>query len=165
MVPCAHRPSNIVSRKGVNDITFGMLRSDVRKWIGAPVEVFKRTETSFPADIYASSVFFYYDKDDRLEAVEFADGIELRVNGHLVSGLAFQELRALILTWDPTALDEVDEVRSDALGIATNQGDKIEEGVTYEALIAYRDGYWAEYDAKWRTQAIPGTSDIDPRTT
>jgi len=144
------RPSsfNIVPRKGVNDITFGMLRQEVREKLGAPVETFRRFPDSAPEDIYAGRVFFEYDKDDRLKAIMFADDIELRVNGYLVSGLAFQDLRALILSWDPAALDEMDEVRSDALGIATNQGDKIEEGDTYESVIAYRDGYWDEWDAR-----------------
>src|SRR5690349_16394516 len=88
--------------KGVDGIEFGMMPNDVRRHFNSEPRSFKRTpQDSFPCDYFESEgVFFYYDGEGQLEAVEFASPAQPSVENLKLLGLGLNEATAALSGFD-----------------------------------------------------------------
>lgn len=69
----------------VNGLLFGSARSVVRKMLGRPESVFRKTATSTNTTDAYSGYHVYYTANDTLEAIEFfGDSIELTVDSSII---------------------------------------------------------------------------------
>ena len=68
----------------VGNIELGASREDVRHAIGLPASQFKKTPMSENTTDDYRSFHVYYDQNDRCEAVEIFDGIEVEVAGKAI---------------------------------------------------------------------------------
>jgi hypothetical protein len=128
---------NITPRVGVNNVRFGMLRREVRQLIGQ-AQASRRRSMQLPADdVYSDhSAFFHYDRNDRLEAVEFATKAELSIDRYRITGLSYEDLKLQMLEWDPSAWLSPDAITSEALGIIATKQPGTE---AYGSVFAHRD--------------------------
>ncbi|ONI41649.1 hypothetical protein AN639_03245 [Candidatus Epulonipiscium fishelsonii] len=61
---------------GANNIKFGMTREEVRKLVNLPYTEFYKWKSTVPTDAY-KYFHAFYDEEDKLEALEFSDEVEL----------------------------------------------------------------------------------------
>lgn len=66
---------------GVDRIRFGMSRSEICSVLGEPKRQFKKTKFSESLTDDFGSFHVFYNKDDRCEAIEIFEGIQVMVNG------------------------------------------------------------------------------------
>ena len=76
---------NLVTTISINGIEFGKIRSVVKKNLGKPKRVFKKTPDAVnTTDAYANFHVFY-SADDKLEAIEiFGNEISLSINSQTI---------------------------------------------------------------------------------
>ncbi len=67
----------------VGEINFGMARTEVRKILGEYKE-FKKSKYSKNTTDDFSTCHVFYDGDNKCEAVEIFDGIEVRIGGSII---------------------------------------------------------------------------------
>ena len=70
----------VIPMKKVNDIEFGMERSEVRKKFTIPAKEFKKSKFSKRTTDDFGSCHVYYDKNDKCEAVEIFDDVMVYIN-------------------------------------------------------------------------------------
>ena len=73
----------------VNGVTFGMSREKIRSLLGTATEFYK-----FADDVNTTDNFkfchIFYDENDKCEAIEIMDEVEVYVNGSLVFPTDFE---------------------------------------------------------------------------
>lgn len=130
---------NITPRQGVNGVLFGLLRRQVRQALGQATASIRRNTHVPSDDIYGDrEAYFRYDKQDRLEAVEFSTHAELAIDYYQISGLSYDELTQQILEWDPSAVIRDNHLQSSSLGLAVRRQPG---AAAYDSVLAHRDGY------------------------
>ena len=76
---------NVQPNVSVNKIEFGTDRAYVRKLLGKPKRVFKKTANAVNTTDAYEDFHVYYSADDNLEAIELFEGsIALSINSHPV---------------------------------------------------------------------------------
>lgn len=131
--------------KGVDSIAFGATPDDVRSRFTSEPKTFKRTpQDSFPCDYFESEgVFFYYDGDARLEAVEFALPAQPLIENLNLLGLGLDNATAVLSRLDSEVEKEADGAIAYQLGVsiyAPLAKDNI--GAPVESVLAFRPGYY-----------------------
>lgn len=82
--------------KRVGEIDLGASRSVVREAVNLPYKEFKKTPLSTNTTDDFGTFHVYYDDDDRCEAVELFDDVEVEVDGKLVFPTSSEEARRVI---------------------------------------------------------------------
>lgn len=80
--------------EGFNNAKFGMKRSEVRAILGEPVREFKKSKFSKTTTDDYSMFHIFYDKEDKFEAVEFFDEVEVKINDSVIFPVAVEKLKA-----------------------------------------------------------------------
>lgn len=80
---------------GFDDVKFGMERSEVRALLGEPVQEFKKSKFSKVTTDDYSAYHIFYDKDNRFEAVEFFDEVEIQINNNVVFPVSLDKLKEM----------------------------------------------------------------------
>ena len=86
----------VIPTKKVNDIEFGMERSEVRKKFPVQAREFKKSKFSKRTTDDFGSCHVYYDENDRCEAVEIFDDAEVYMDGKKVFPITVQEIMEII---------------------------------------------------------------------
>lgn len=136
---------NIAPLRGVGNIEFNSPREEVRRLVNAPLQSFKRSfDDPFPCDYYrAMGAFFYYDVEDRLEAIEFAAPARPTVGGLELLGLGFDEACASLRTLDSDVRQEIDGAIAPHLGVSVYAPlAKDDPAAPVESVLAFRPGYY-----------------------
>ncbi|MGN6820464.1 MAG: hypothetical protein ACTHJR_17535 [Sphingomonas sp.] len=131
--------------KGVDDIEFGAAPADVRRHFDSQPKSFKRTpQDAFPCDYFESQgVFFYYDGDGRLEAVEFASPARPSVEKLNLLGLGLDEATAALSGLDSEVEKEADGAIAYQLGVSIYAPlAKENPAAPVESVLAFRPGYY-----------------------
>jgi len=131
--------------KGIDSIEFGMAPADVRRHFDDEPKSFKRTpQDSFPCDYFESQgVFFYYDGEGRLEAVEFASPAQPSVEKLNLLGLGLDEATAALSGLDSEVEKEVDGAIAYQLGVSIYAPlAKENPSAPVESVLAFRPGYY-----------------------
>jgi hypothetical protein len=131
--------------KGVDSIEFGMARDDVRSRFGSEPKSFKRSSRdTFPCDYFASDgVFFYYDDDGHLEAVEFALPAQPSVENLKLLGLGLDVAMAALSGLDSEVKKESDGAIAYQLGVSIWAPlAKDDVAAPVETVLAFRPGYY-----------------------
>lgn len=135
----------ILPLKGVDGIEFGMTPDDVRSRFDSEPKTFKRTpQDSFPCDYFESeSVFFYYDSDARLEAVEFALPAQPSIENMKLLGIGLNEATAALSGLDSQVEKEIDGAIAYQLGVSIYAPlAKDNAAAPVESVLAFRPGYY-----------------------
>lgn len=74
---------NVIPLMQVNEIKFGMHRSEVRAILGEATEFFKTSLSTIPTDDFGYCHIFY-DDNDKCEAIEIFDDAEVYINNKLI---------------------------------------------------------------------------------
>lgn len=119
--------------KRVGEIELGASRFVVREAANLPYKEFKKTPLSTNTTDDFGAFHVYYDDDDRCEAVEFFDDVEVEVDGKLVFPTSSEEVRRVIpsLVPDGDGLVSVEE----SVGIYAPGG-------TMESILFGVKGYY-----------------------
>ena len=116
----------------VNGVKFGMNREKVRSLLGAATEFYK-----FDDDINTTDDFgfchVFYDENDKCEAIEIMDEVEVYVNGSLVFPTDFETAKKVIedLEEDDDGLISI----SKSIGIYAPYG-------RMEGILFGKEGYY-----------------------
>lgn len=123
----------VIPTKKVNDIEFGMERAEVRKKFSVPEREFKKSKFSKRTTDDFGSCHVYYDENDRCEAVEIFDDVEVYMDGKKVFPITVQEIIELI----PDLVKEEDSLISQNASIGIYApGDKM------ESILIGCEGYY-----------------------
>ena len=123
----------VIPTKKVNDIEFGMERSEVRKKFPVPAREFKKSKFSKRTTDDFGSCHVYYDENDRCEAVEIFDDAEVYMDGKKVFPITVQEIMEII----PDLVKEDDSFIGDKTSIGIYApGDKM------ESILIGCEGYY-----------------------
>lgn len=132
----------IHNHEGVGPIRFGMGRAEVREVLGGEFESSHRGET--PYDSYFNCDYFvYYDKSEKVGAVEFTEAGYVTLGGVDLLGLSFAEMLEVIRSHDPEVKVGIEGFKSLNLGIgsyAPDGQDKPESPA--ETVIVFPRGYY-----------------------
>ena len=131
--------------KGVEKIEFGMLLDDIRRHFSSEPRTFKRTpQDSFPCDYFESEgVFFYYDSEGHLEAVEFSSPARPSIADLNLLGLGLDKATAALARLDSEVEREVDGAIAYQLGVSVYAPLAKEDATSpVESLMAFRPGYY-----------------------
>lgn len=125
----------IYSQKGANSIEFGMTPDQIRSIMGEDFTLFKRVgdiddnDGRHPADYYAQDgVFFYYDPDGHLEAIEFTRSAVPTISGVNFFELPMNDAAAMLRRMDSGLEFKFGSARSRRLGLALWTSADWEEG-------------------------------------
>jgi hypothetical protein len=135
----------IAPLKGVGNIKFGMVPNEVRSRIGLPYRSFKRSSvSSFPCDHFEQlGVFFYYDSNGTLEAIEMTSRACPTLNSVDLFALDFESATRALAALDASLKSEVDSVISYGLGVSIYAPlAKDNPKAPLESVIAFRAGYF-----------------------
>lgn len=89
----------VVPLKSVGNISFGMERSKVREILGDYKE-FKKSKLSINTTDDFNICHVYYDKNNQCEAVEFFQGIAIKIENEIVFPARFNEICSKLKTLD-----------------------------------------------------------------
>jgi hypothetical protein len=131
--------------KGVDSIEFGMAPSDVRRHFDSEPKSFKRTpQDAFPCDYFESEgVFFYYDREGHLEAVEFASPAQPSVENLRLLGLGLDQATTVLSRFDSEVEKEADGAIAYQLGVSVYAPlAKDNPAASVESVLAFRPGYY-----------------------
>lgn len=112
---------DVLSYRGLGPIQFGMSRKDVRNLLG---ENYRASTMSFGGETDISDHFMFegilifYDKDDRCIAIQVYEPSQVTMNGHVLVGIAFDEVRDWFAQLDPDFQDEDTGLMSKKFGIS-----------------------------------------------
>ena len=82
--------------KSVGRIVFGMKRTDLRKLFEAKCKEFKKTKYSKNTTDDYGRFHVFYTLDDKVEAVEFFEDIEISLNGLVIFPIAKNKIEELL---------------------------------------------------------------------
>lgn len=77
---------------GFDNVKFGMERSEVRTLLGEPVREFKKSKFSKMTTDDYSEYHIFYDKDNKFEAVEFFDEVEIKIDNNIIFPISIDSL-------------------------------------------------------------------------
>lgn len=86
---------NVKLLVGFDNVKFGMERSKVRKILGEPAREFKKATFSKTTTDDYSDYHIFYDKYDRFEAVEFFNGVEIKIDSNVIFPISINELKKM----------------------------------------------------------------------
>lgn len=86
---------NVKLLVGFDDVKFGMERSKVRELLGEPAGEFKKSKFSKTTTDDYSAYHIFYDKDNKVEAVEFFEEVEIRVDDNIIFPTSVDALKKL----------------------------------------------------------------------
>jgi hypothetical protein len=131
--------------KGVDDVEFGMSPKEVRKRVGGKFRPFKRSvSAAVPCDYFEDlGVFFYYDYDRKLAAIEFAGPAQPTVAGLKLLELSFRDAYSALHDLDDQTKKESDGAIAFQLGVSIYAPlAKANPMAPVESLLAFRKGYY-----------------------
>lgn len=133
----------LIPYESIGPIRFGMRRDEVRAAVPAAVRAFNKTPTTFVDAFDDEGIYVYYDEQDLCDAVEVASPSVPILDGRILIGSPFSELRDWLQMRDSEV--EVDNagLTDFAIGLglyAPSASDAPDEPV--EAAIAFRQGYY-----------------------
>ena len=70
--------------KGIDEISFGISREEVRKYFGNNFEEFKKSKFSKNTTDDYGYCHIFYDKDNKIEAIEFFDEVTIIIDDIIV---------------------------------------------------------------------------------
>lgn len=135
----------ILPLKGVGIVEFDMNREETRSRIGRRFRSFKRSpQSSFPCDYFEDiGLFFHYDSQGHLEAVEFVSPARPTVAGLELLGLIFQEACDNLHSLDREFEREVDGAIAHQIGVSIYAPlAKDDPTATVKTALAFRPGYY-----------------------
>ena len=124
-----------IPMKKVNDIEFGMERSEVRKRFAVPVREFKKSKYSKRTTDDFGSCHVYYDGNDKCEAVEIFDEVAVYVDDKKIFPVTVEEVKKII----PDLVEEEDSYISEKLSIGIYAPDD-----KMESILIGCEGYYGE---------------------
>lgn len=124
-----------IPMKKVNDIEFGMERSEVRKKFAVPVREFKKSKYSKRTTDDFGSCHVYYDGNDKCEAVEIFDEVAVYVDDKKIFPVTVEEVKKII----PDLVEEEDSYISEKLSIGIYAPDD-----KMESILIGCEGYYGE---------------------
>ena len=130
---------------GVGPLRFGMSVDEVRAMLGVHYVSFKKTPLSeFPCDHFEdSSTFAYYDKNGKLEALEFYEGANPVLNGYSFMGGLASEAKLRLDESGGTLEIDSDSITSLSLGVGVYAPDwEQDASQTVEGVIVFKEGYY-----------------------
>jgi hypothetical protein len=125
----------IIPYEKVGDISLQLERESIRKLLGEFKEFKKSKSSEKKADNFGFC-HIYYDKDNRIEAVEFFEGTDLVYNGKNLFSLSYNEL--LKFAKENDYKEDDSGIFIEKLGIAAYVPDKNK----VESILVYRRGYY-----------------------
>ena len=124
-----------IPMKKVNDIEFGMERSEVRKKFAVPAREFKKSKYSKRTTDDFGSCHVYYDGNDKCEAVEIFDEVAVYVDDKKIFPVTVEEVKKII----PDLVEEEDSYISEKLSIGIYAPDD-----KMESILIGCEGYYGE---------------------
>lgn len=86
---------NVKLLVGFDNVNFGMERSEVRALLGEPTREFKKSKFSKTMTDDYSAYHIFYDKDNRFEAVEFFDEVEIKIDENIIFPISLDVLTGM----------------------------------------------------------------------
>lgn len=86
---------NVKLLVGFDNVKFGMERSEVRTLLGEPVREFKKSKFSKMTTDDYSAYHIFYDKNNKFEAVEFFDEVEIKIDNNIVFPISIDSLKKM----------------------------------------------------------------------
>ncbi|HWU00037.1 MAG TPA: hypothetical protein VN229_20535 [Terriglobales bacterium] len=136
---------DILPLKGIGEVEFGMHCDVARRLMRGEFRSFKRTpEAAFPSDYFRlEGVFFYYDSDGCLEAIEFASPAKVMVRGSSLLGMPFNEALEILTSLDGKVEKEIDGAVAHQLGVTIYAPlAKEDAAAPVESVLAFKSGYY-----------------------
>ena len=135
---------------GIGHLKFGMTMQEARTAVGLSYKSFQKSSDSYsPADAFDdSAMIVFYDKNDKVDAIEIYPEIDLTHNGTTILGNDLKEVEDYFdsISNDKKADDLGHDYRS--LGISfAGSGDGNPEAQNVGYVFIYQNGYWDEYEA------------------
>jgi len=127
----------IIPYNKIGDISFQLSREAVRKLLGEFKE-FKKTKSSKKTTDDFKFCHVFYDKDDKIEAVEFFRENELVYEGRNIFLMTYNDLLQFLEEKKITYKEEDSGVIIESLGIAAYAPAKR----SIESILVYRHGYY-----------------------
>jgi hypothetical protein len=128
---------------GVGFIKFGMKREEVRKCFNNQFDEFKKTPFSETLTDDFGCCHAYYKKQDTCEAVEFFEEAELTIDGKMIFGKPYSEIKAMFEAMDNSLDFNGEGFTSFKYGVgvyAPYAQDKPDEAI--ESVIVFEKGYY-----------------------
>ena len=124
----------IIPNESINGMRFGMERSDVRKILGKPKRVFKKTNEAVNTTDAYLDFHVYYSSDDRLEAIEFfGNNINLCINSHTVFPGSLKVAR--------NVLPDLEDLYGSFISKSSSIGISTDEDIIISILAGCKDYY------------------------
>ena len=135
---------------GIGPLKFGMTMAEARSAVGLSYKSFQKSMDSYsPADAFDdSAMIVFYDKNDKVDAIEIYPEMDLTHNGTTILGNDLKKVEDYFdsISTDKKADDLGHDYRSLGISFAgTGDGDPDARNVGY--VFIYRKGYWDEYEA------------------
>ena len=86
---------------GFDDVKFGMTRTEVRDILGSPERELKKSKLSKVTTDDYNLFHIFYDNNDRFEAVEFFDKVEIIIDGRIIFPKSMENLMKLPYNFVP----------------------------------------------------------------
>ena len=80
---------------GFDNVKFGMERNEIRTLLGDPTREFKKSKFSKVTTDDYSAYHIFYDKDNRFEAVEFFEEVEIKIDNNVVFPVSLDKLKEM----------------------------------------------------------------------
>jgi len=122
---------------GAGEIKLGSTRDEARSTLGTFKE-FKKTKFSKNTTDDFSFCHFFYDGQNKVEAIEYFDSTELLFKGNNLFSLSFSELKSFLKSNSIDFKEDSSGIRSDAIGLSAYSPDEKH----IEAILIYKQGYY-----------------------
>lgn len=143
----------ILPLKGFDQVEFGMGKQQARSLMRTSPEEFKRGNEKIPSDFFVQeNVFFYYDEEGDLEAIEFARGAQIFLDNHSIFDMDVKQCEVFLQKFDPEAAINEGGVTSHRLSLGVwvpfmnayddDDGDDTDEVGQIETVLIGRPGYY-----------------------
>jgi hypothetical protein len=134
------------AREGVNNLKLGMPRKEVHVELGLPSKSFlKFSDDKNMSEKYnAIGVILYYDKNDRLKAIEAWDEAKLFFKNFDLFQMNHAEALAFFKELDPQLKILSDGFISNKLGLNTWYEDEVSNESKFTSVTIFKDENWNE---------------------
>ena len=134
----------------VGPVKFGMTMQEARAALDLPYKSFQKSSDSYsPADAFdESAMIVFYDKNDKVDAIEIYSEMDLAYNGTVILGNSLKKVEAYFDSFSESkkADDLGHDIRSHGISFA-GSGDGNPEAQNVGYVFTYAKGYWDEYEA------------------
>lgn len=132
---------------GVGYIKFGMTPDEIKNVMGEKLSSFKRSKEDFfeteEFNFMGRDFFITYDKEKKLDSIEFSLPSEVYLFGNNLYGKKFSEIRHLLESIDSGIDDDGYSITSYKFGIGVYCPEADEgDDVFPESLIVFKKGYY-----------------------